>query len=231
MNHYSVLAKENAVSRITFQRESMGSIFMSRKNRPSGQAIIFAISVIMVVMALLFSCAGPRTARITAGQEIKEKPRISVAVLEKKVHELINKERGKQGLSPLLWDDGLAGIARGHSKDMAKRGFFSHSSPEGHDMTYRYRRAGYRCGIILGRTIYTGAENIAQNNLYDSVTTINGKAFYDWNSADRIAATTVEGWMNSPGHRKNILTPHWKNEGIGIFIAPDEKVYITQNFC
>jgi uncharacterized protein YkwD len=37
--------------------------------------------------------------------------------------------------------------------------------------------------------------------------------------------------MNSRGHRGNILTPHWGKEGIGIFIAPSDEVYITQNFC
>ncbi|MBS1128555.1 MAG: serine protease, partial [Nitrospirae bacterium] len=39
------------------------------------------------------------------------------------------------------------------------------------------------------------------------------------------------GWMNSQGHRKNILTPHWLNQGIGVFISTDDTVYITQNFC
>jgi len=37
--------------------------------------------------------------------------------------------------------------------------------------------------------------------------------------------------MNSPGHKKNILTPYWRSEGIGGFIAPDGKVLVTQNFC
>jgi uncharacterized protein YkwD len=37
--------------------------------------------------------------------------------------------------------------------------------------------------------------------------------------------------MKSPGHRKNILTPHWGKEGIGITISPDGKEYVTQNFC
>ena len=104
-------------------------------------------------------------------------------------------------------------------------------SPEGHEFSYRYRREGYRCAISIGTTIHLGAENILQNNLYDSVITVNGKAFYDWNSQAKIAETTVQGWMKSPGHRQNILKPYWNNEGIGVFIAPDDKVYITQNFC
>ncbi len=76
-----------------------------------------------------------------------------------------------------------------------------------------------------------GAENIALNHLYDSVTTVNGEPFYDWNSMDKIAETTVQGWMKSPGHRRNVLTPYFRSEGIGVVISNDGKVYITQNFC
>ena len=60
---------------------------------------------------------------------------------------------------------------------------------------------------------------------------MNGAAYYDWNSQEKIAETTVQGEMKSPGHKKNILTPYFKAEGIGVVIAPDDKVYITQNFC
>jgi len=74
-------------------------------------------------------------------------------------------------------------------------------------------------------------ENIFQNNLYDRVMITNGVRQYDWNSVDRIAETTVDGWMKSPGHRKNILMPHWVSEGLGVSVSPDDKVYITQNFC
>ena len=98
-------------------------------------------------------------------------------------------------------------------------------------MMRRYSQDGYTCSVRVGNTFYTGAENIALNNLYDSITTINGVAYHDWNSFEKIAETTVQGWMKSPGHRHNILMPHWRREGIGIVIAPDDKVYITQNFC
>lgn len=159
------------------------------------------------------------------------RPRVQAADLEQRIHQRINLERRLHGLKTLAWDDALSRIARKHSSDMGKRRFFSHDSPEGHDFSYRYRKDGYRCGLRIGNTIHLGAENIFQNNLYDSVTTVNGKAFYDWNSEEKIAETTVRGWMNSPGHRKNILTPHWEREGIGVFIAPDDKIFITQNFC
>jgi len=160
----------------------------------------------------------------------RPQPRVVPSGLEKQIHALVNEERRKQGLSLLEWDDALANIARKHSQDMAMKSYFSHKSFDGRDLSDRYKQAGYACGVRVNSTIYGGAENIFQNNLYDSVTTVNGTAYYDWNSERKIAETAVRGWMNSPGHRKNILAPHWRNEGIGVVIAPDNKVYITQNF-
>jgi uncharacterized protein YkwD len=184
-----------------------------------------------ILFSSLFSCAAPQPSRSSGLPERKSKPSISIAKLEKTIHLLINKERQQNGLSAMSWDDSLAGIARKHSRDMSKRNYFDHYSPEGHDYLFRYRQGGYQCAVTEGRIIHMGAENIALNHLYDSVTTINGRAFYDWNSQDKIAETTVQGWMKSPGHRKNILTPYFRKEGIGVIISPDDKVYITENFC
>ena len=144
---------------------------------------------------------------------------------------MINKERQAKGYAALSFNTTLSGIARRHSRDMAARSYFSHRSPEGTGFSERYRQAGYSCSVPADETIYTGAENIFQNNLYDRVITVGRETRYDWNSAGKIAKSTVQGWMNSPGHRKNILTPFWRSEGIGIAIAPDDKVYITENFC
>ncbi len=189
------------------------------------------IIVMLTCIAFLFSCA-PSPSRIDPGAFKKQpQPKINISGLEKQIHTLINNERQKHGLSQLEWDYALAGIARKHSRDMAKRNYFDHNSPEGRDFSHRYQQENYQCAVRVNRTIHAGAENIALNNLYDSVTTVNGEAFHDWNSPEKIAETTVQGWMKSPGHRKNILTPHGKHEGIGVVIAPDDKVYITQNFC
>lgn len=186
---------------------------------------------IMICALFLFSCASAPSRTDPVSLRKRPQPKISAAGLEKLVHALINKERQKQGLTQLEWNDALADIGRNHSQDMARRNYFDHYSPEGHDFSYRYRQGGYQCAVRSNRTIHMGAENIALNNLYDSVTTINGDAFYDWNSQEKIAEITVRGWMKSPGHRKNILTPHWRHEGIGVSIAPDDRIFITQNFC
>jgi uncharacterized protein YkwD len=74
-------------------------------------------------------------------------------------------------------------------------------------------------------------ENIHQNVLYSRAITERKKTTYDWNSMERIAATTMKDWMDSDGHRQNILEKKFTREGIGVAIAPDDKVYITQILC
>ena len=162
----------------------------------------------------------------------KGKPKVSVEDLERRIHELINQERARYGLSSLAWNPTLNTIARRHSQDMARRNYFGHYSPEGHDLAYRYSRQGFVCEVDAGGWYLTGAENVFQNSLYDTVEYINEiPSTYHWTDLETIAASTVRGWMGSPGHRKNILEPAWRTEGIGIAISNDYKVTITQDFC
>jgi uncharacterized protein YkwD len=136
--------------------------------------------------------------------------------IETRIHILINAQRNANGLSSLNFDDKLASIARGHSQDMANRGYFEHNDLEGHGFYWRYQQAGYNCEIDVGNMIYEGGENILEESGY---------------SDEAIASTTVDGWMNSAGHRANILTPYWRNEGIGVYITQDRNVYVTEDFC
>ena len=164
---------------------------------------------------------------------IDEKSGIDKSKLEKQVHELTNQYRIQNGLDALSWDDKLSNVARSHSEDMASRNYFAHETLEGKNPTDRGVSQGYTCQKVIGMLIYSGiAENIFQNNLYDRVWTTNGiPTSYEWNTLDELASSTVDGWMDSPGHRKNILTETIDKEGIGVAIASDDKVYITQNFC
>ena len=163
----------------------------------------------------------------------KGQPEINKNELERQVHELTNQYRIQNGLDALFFDDSLAKVARGHSQDMANRNYFSHDSPEGVDPTGRANLYDYKCEKIVGFLMYIGiAENIFQNNLYDVVWhTGDIPTSYEWNTLDEIAQTTVDGWIDSPGHRQNILTKTFDRQGIGVAIAADDKVYITQNFC
>jgi uncharacterized protein YkwD len=152
------------------------------------------------------------------------KPEIRIPDLERHIHVSINLERRAENLEPLEWDDTLGNLARAHSEDMAKRGYFKHVNPEGQTPMKRLQEAGYdRCRLI--------GENIHQNNLYSSVITERKRTTYDWNSPERIAALTMKEWMGSEGHRQNILEKKFTREGVGVSIASDDKVYITQLLC
>lgn len=186
-------------------------------------------SAIVPVGALLMSGLAPTGMALAL--ERHAQPTIDGAGVARRIHAYVNEERARHGLAPLAWDARLAHIASRHSRDMAKRNYLSHDSPEGQDFSARYREAGYSCAIRLGKVMHAGAENIALGRLYNSMRTRNGVVEYDWNSAQQIARKVVDGWMSSRGHRKNILTPHWRHEGIGVEIHPDNKVYVTQNFC
>lgn len=153
------------------------------------------------------------------------------ALIERLVHERVNVERKKHGLNLLAWNKSLHIIARNHSRDMAKRNYFSHTSPEGASFSDRYRAAHFSCSVRQGLNVFSGAENISQDNLYDSVRYRNNIPSYNWKSADEIARSVVLRWMESPPHRKNILFPYWKSQGLGISITDDGKVLVTENFC
>ena len=173
----------------------------------------------------------PKT--VQENNPVNNKPVIDAGELERQVHSLTNQYRIQNDLKALSWDGQLSDVAREHSRDMATRDYFSHQTPEGSDPTDRGTSVGYQCRKIVGNLIYSGiAENIFQNNLYDTFWHVNGiPTSYDWNSLDDLTKSTVDGWMDSPGHRKNILTATYDREGIGVVISSDDKVYITQNFC
>lgn len=101
---------------------------------------------------------------------------------------LVNKERAKAGCSPLAEDPQLQKAAQGHSDDMAARHFFDHTNPDGADPGQRITAAGYRWS--------TYGENIAQGQ--------------------QTAASVMQSWMNSPGHRANILNCSFKDIGVGV---------------
>jgi len=157
---------------------------------------------------------------------------ISATSLATRIHELINTHRAAYGLAPLSTDSALAAIALGHSMDMAANNFFAHTNPAGQDPTARGTEAGYTCKKDYGSYYTYGiAENIFQNNLYTSATYENGVYTYAWTDPEEIAQSTVTGWMNSEGHKKNILTSTYDREGIGVAFASNEKIYITEDFC
>ncbi|MFJ9311684.1 sigma-70 family RNA polymerase sigma factor [Streptomyces cyaneofuscatus] len=103
------------------------------------------------------------------------------------VLQIVNTERAKEGCGPVTSNDLLATAAQRHSADMASRDYFSHTSPDGTDPGDRITAAGYRWS--------TYGENIAKGQ--------------------RTPADVMRAWMDSPGHRANILNCSFKEMGIG----------------
>ena len=92
---------------------------------------------------------------------------------------------------------------------------------------------GYDCRKDFGSYYTYGlAENIYSGTLYSQYWTRNGVVVNkDYSELDEFAFVVVDGWMNSPGHRENILDGSYDVEGIGVAVSADERVYVTQNFC
>ena len=161
-------------------------------------------------------------------------PALDPSSLETRIHELINVQRQQNGLSTLSYDSFLADIARGHSYDMVLRNFFEHENPDGQNARARGDEAGYPCIRDFG-TYYTEglSENLYQGYRYNTyMTAPNGTIVqYNWNTVEQIANQAVGGWMNSSGHRENILDYRLQQEGIGVAFSADDKIYVTENFC
>ncbi|RDV13990.1 colicin V production protein [Pontibacter diazotrophicus] len=121
--------------------------------------------------------------------------------LEAQMLELLNEERLENGLPPLQADTALREVARQHSEDMFRRGYFSHHSPEGDTPFDRIREANVR--------FLAAGENLA---LAPTLTIAH------------------EGLMNSPGHRANILQRRFGRVGIGVLQGGPGRLMITQNF-
>jgi uncharacterized protein YkwD len=121
--------------------------------------------------------------------------------LENHLLVLVNKERKKIGLKPLAKDIPLRKVARAHSDDMFKKGYFSHISLEDKSPFDRIKADGI---------IYTTAgENLAL--------------------AQTVEIAHM-GLMNSPGHKANILNPKFGKVGIGIMDGGIYGIMVTQNF-
>lgn len=126
---------------------------------------------------------------------------VDVSQAEQDIFRLTNNERARNGVPPLAWSDTIAAVARAHSQDMVARNFFDHVNPDGLTPFQR---------LLNARIFYTTAgENIAGAPTADII---------------------VTNWMNSPGHRANILSPAFGKIGIGVAPDPHYGLMTTQDF-
>ncbi|EDU36798.1 CAP domain-containing protein [Clostridium sporogenes] len=138
----------------------------------------------------------------TATKPSATKPDSSVAALEKEVVTLVNAERAKAGLPALKANAELSNVARLKSQDMIDKNYFSHTSPTYGSPFDMMKKFGIK---------YSAAgENIA--------------------SGYPTAKAVVDGWMNSPGHRANILSKSFTEIGVGLAKSSNGTSYWTQMF-
>jgi uncharacterized protein YkwD len=125
---------------------------------------------------------------------------------EFEIFRLVNNERAKQRLRQLTWDDEIAGVARDHSRQMARQGFFGHHDPK-------------------GRTVVDRASD-RQVNGWSKI----GENLFMCDEIDGFERYSVRGWLKSPSHRRNMLDRGWSATGIGVFRSTDGRIYVTQVF-
>lgn len=143
-----------------------------------------------------------------------EKPRTDPETFSEKliteIHARTNEIRAKNMLPPLSYDQALGSIALSHSDDMVAQDYLAHEAPDGCDVTCRVERASFEA-VAWG-----------ENIVWIEATVIPGAA--------ALAADFMASWMDSGGHRKNILSEGYTQQGIGVAKA-DGQVYVTVNFA
>ena len=125
--------------------------------------------------------------------------------LERQCLSEINRLRRAYHLGPLEFSRVLLPVARTYSRRMAEEGFFSHTDPEGRGTNDRLKGAGIRWRAL--------AENISSER--------------GWVNP---VAVSVHGWMDSAGHRSNILNGEFDQTAVGVWISESGAVYFTQIF-
>jgi len=140
-------------------------------------------------------------ALIYPGQKINI-PEVTTTAQENEVIRLVNVERAKAGLPALKANWQLSRVARYKSADMANKGYFSHTSP-----TYG---SPFQMMQNFGLSFTAAGENIAYGQ--------------------RTPAEVMRDWMNSPGHRSNILSSSFSEIGVGLAKNKNGVCYWTQQF-
>lgn len=130
-------------------------------------------------------------------------PQNEIEALEVAAFHAVNEERVAEGVPALVMAEDVRLMARAHSEDMVVRGFFSHTNPDGEGLAER---------LAAHHVSYTLAgENLAYNN------------------SPLPVEMAVVGWLQSPGHRENMLDPRFVYTGVGVAVDGD-MVYFTQVF-
>jgi uncharacterized protein YkwD len=168
--------------------------------------------VAVLAMVILFAWV-PASAQWTghSSGQLQPAPRVrlfSLMGVEEALFAMANNVRCRHGLPAFLKDERCRDAARAHSADMLNRHYFSHTDPEGRSVKER---------LPANSAIRTWGENIWTG------------CGYDPRQIQHLAEAIMSGWMNSPGHRSNILSPEYTHLGVGV-ITDNKEVEATQVF-
>ena len=170
---------------------------MARFEHPRHGPARCGATILLVAVAILGSASGAASATTCAHGDA-ELDGTSERTVRRATLCLLNAERRSRGLASLRLSRPLSAAARRHSRDMVRRRYFSHTAPGGSGLLERVRRSGY---LRAARRWRLG-ENLA------------------WGSRGRSSAyATVQAWMHSPPHRHAILTPSYRDAGIGVALG------------
>jgi uncharacterized protein YkwD len=157
--------------------------------------------VLCLALCLLVAATGHRSALAQEGPEAEKLRALAL--------ELVNKSRAEHKLPPLQIGKEVNAAAKAHAADMLRRNFYDHVTPEGKTIQDRFLKAG-------GSRWQLAAENIARC------------------TGCELGVKTVEefqrGWMNSKGHRENILRKGITQFGFSMVTQPGKPLYAVQTF-
>ncbi|CAN5835786.1 hypothetical protein BH23ACT11_BH23ACT11_27270 [soil metagenome] len=161
--------------------------------------LIFVTVFLAAATAIGVSTVDPSVAEAAGGGYVKKcgGGKIFLKAKEKRTFALHNRVRRNNNLKPFCVHPKLQRAARAHSKDMIRRDYFSHSTKGKYTFERRLKKFGYTAN---GYRYYTIGENIAYGS---------GKR--------AIPRRIMRSWMNSSGHRRNILNGKFREIGIGTF--------------
>jgi uncharacterized protein YkwD len=166
--------------------------------RSNGHARRYAVAALAAVGVL---AAVPAPASAGCKHKYEHPSQLSQANVKQTTLCLLNRQRHLHGRRALKANRRLARAARRHARDMVERNYFSHTTPTGIDFVDRIMRQDYvnpGQGWTLGENLAWGSYQLATPK------------------------SIVRSWMNSPGHRANILNPRFREIGIGVEVGAPE---------
>lgn len=189
-------------------REKTSLNFQASKWMQINSFMSVAIFGVVIIFSQAVDAKVTRAAFLSQATSQHQQTRLnrsqSIVKIEGSIFQKINQQRRSKGLQPLKTNKTLTQVARSHSKEMAKHGFYDHRGKQGDTPRQRVEASGVQAGLV--------GENLVK-----------------FSQRPNPAVVAVQSWMRSSAHRRNILLPNATETGIGIW-KRGETYYMTQIF-